>query len=61
MRTYAKLAAAGALSLALVSGSAFAATTATKPLAKAATTKVPMKKVAYHAAKKDEKKAHPSG
>jgi hypothetical protein len=58
MRNFAKLAAAGALSLAIVSGSAFAATAPTSQPAKTATKKAPAKKAATHAAKKDEKKAH---
>ena len=58
MRNFAKLAAAGALSLAIVSGSAFAATAPTSQPAKAATKKAPAKKVARHAAKKAETKAH---
>ena len=59
MRNFAKLAAAGALSLAMVSGSAFAVTPAagsTQPK-KVAVTKAPAKKAATHAAKKAEKKA----
>lgn len=58
MRNFAKLAAAGALSLAIVSGSAFAATAPTSQPAKTATKKAPVKKVARHAAKKDVKKAN---
>lgn len=59
MRNFAKLAAAGVLSLAIVSGSAFAATAATSQPVKAATTKkAPVKKTATHAAKKVEKKAN---
>ena len=58
MRNFAKLAAAGALSLAIVSGSAFAATAPAAQPAKAATTKkAPVKKTTTHAAKKAETKA----
>lgn len=58
MRNFAKLAAAGALSLAIVSGSAFAATAPAAQPAKAATKKAPAKKAPTHAAKKVEKKAN---
>ncbi len=58
MRNVAKLAAAGALSLAVVSGTAFAATApASQPAKTAVTKKAPVKKAA-HVAKKDDKKAH---
>jgi len=57
MRNFAKIAAAGALSLALVSGSAFAATAA-QPAKTAMTKKAPAKKAATHTAKKVEKKAN---
>ena len=59
MRNFAKLAAAGALSLAIVSGSAFAATApAAQPAKTAMTKKAPAKKAPAHAAKKVEKKAN---
>lgn len=58
MRNFAKLAAAGALSLAIVSGSAFAATAPAAQPAKTATKKAPAKKAPTHAAKKVEKKAN---
>ncbi|MGN6692315.1 MAG: hypothetical protein ACTHJU_15365 [Sphingopyxis sp.] len=58
MRNFAKLAAAGALSLAIVSGSAFAATAPAAQPAKTATKKAPAKKAPAHAAKKVEKKAN---
>lgn len=58
MRNFAKLAAAGALSLAIVSGSAFAATAPAAQPTKAATTKkAPVKKAAHHAPKKADTKA----
>lgn len=58
MRNFAKLAAAGALSLAIVSGSAFAATAPAAQPAKTATKKALAKKAPAHAAKKVEKKAN---
>lgn len=57
MRNYAKLVAAGALSLAMISGSAFAATPAAAPAQSHKAVKAPVKKASTHAAKKTEKKA----
>lgn len=58
MRNVAKLAAAGALSLAIVSGTAFAATAPASQPTKAAVTKKAPAKTTTHAAKKIQKKAH---
>lgn len=57
MRNYAKLVAAGALSLAMISGSAFAATPTATPAQSHKAVKAPVKKATMHAAKKTDKKA----
>lgn len=57
MRDFAKLAAAGVLSLAVLGGTAFAATAPVSQPAKTAMAKKVHEKKAAHAAKKAEKKA----